>query len=118
MTAEIPLFPLRTVLFPGGPQPLRVFEPRYLDMLSRCMKTDSRFGVILIQEGQETGPADLWEVGTAARVVDWYMGSDSVLGITTLGTRRFRLRSRSIQPDGLNTGVVQMWEDEPLIPLP
>ena len=54
---EVPLFPLHTVLFPGGPLPLRIFEPRYVDMVSRCMKDDVPFGVVLIREGAEVGPA-------------------------------------------------------------
>ena len=53
---EVPLFPLRTVLYPGGPLPLRIFEQRYLDMISRCMKAEAPFGVLLIREGSETGP--------------------------------------------------------------
>ena len=68
---EVPLFPLNTVLFPGGPLPLRIFEPRYLDMVSRCMKDDMPFGVVLIREGAEVGPASTCEVGTLARIVDY-----------------------------------------------
>ena len=61
---QVPLFPLNTVLFPGGPLPLRIFEPRYLDMISACMKDDAPFGVLLIRDGAETGPATTWDVGT------------------------------------------------------
>ena len=60
----MPLFPLGTVLFPEGPLPLRVFEPRYLDMISRCLKDESQFGVLLITEGSEVGSADTYAVGT------------------------------------------------------
>jgi Lon protease-like protein len=104
---KIPLFPLNTVLFPGGPLPLRVFEPRYLDMISRCMKEDSAFGVLLIREGGETGPATTNTVGTLARITDWYQGSDGILGITAIGTERFRLLSSERQADGLNVGEVE-----------
>ena len=52
-TVEIPLFPLRTVLFPGGVLPLRIFEPRYVDMVGRCMREQSGFGVVLIRSGAE-----------------------------------------------------------------
>ena len=76
---EIPLFPLRTVLYPGGPLPLRIFEPRYLDMISRCLKNDAPFGVVLIREGSEIGPATTYEIGTLAKIIDWYQGSDGVL---------------------------------------
>ncbi|MGH8415392.1 MAG: LON peptidase substrate-binding domain-containing protein, partial [Gammaproteobacteria bacterium] len=57
MTATIPLFPLNAVLYPGGPLPLRIFETRYLDMVSLCLKQEAGFGVCLIEQGSETGPA-------------------------------------------------------------
>ena len=82
---RVPLFPLSTVLFPGGPLPLRIFEARYVDMISRCMKDDSPFGVVLIREGDEVGPAKTHDIGTLARIVDWYQGSDGLLGVTARG---------------------------------
>ncbi|NNC57380.1 MAG: peptidase S16, partial [Woeseiaceae bacterium] len=115
---EIPLFPLRTVLFPGGPLPLRIFESRYIDMISRCMKDESPFGVVLIREGQEDGPATTYEVGTLATITDWYQGSDGLLGVTAAGAQRFRLLSGRQQADGLNIGKVEVIEPEPAITLP
>jgi Lon protease-like protein len=115
---EIPLFPLNTVLFPGGPLPLRVFESRYLDMISRCMKHDSPFGVLLIRDGQEVGPATTHTVGTLAMVSDWYQGSDGLLGITAVGTERFRLLSAEREHDGLNVGNVELLPALPSVPLP
>jgi Lon protease-like protein len=115
---EIPLFPLNTVLFPGGPLPLRVFEPRYLDMISRCLKHDTPFGVLLIKEGREAGPATTQEVGTLATVVDWYQGSDGLLGITALGSDRFRLLAADRQHDGLYFGTVELLPALPPMPLP
>ena len=97
---------MNTVLFPGGPLPLRIFEPRYLDMVSRCMKDEMPFGVVLIREGEEVGPASTCDVGTLARIVDWYQGSDGLLGVTAIGTERFRLRSSVRQDDGLNIGEI------------
>lgn len=114
----LPLFPLATVLFPGGPLPLRVFEARYLDMISHCMKQDSEFGVVLIREGSETGNAQLADVGTMARIADWYQGSDGILGITAQGTRRFRLHGVTRQPDGLYLGEVEPLPEPPRAPLP
>jgi len=105
---QIPLFPLNTVLFPDGPLPLRVFEPRYLDMISRCMKEDAPFGVLLIHEGHEAGPSTTHDVGTLATVTDWYQGSDGLLGITAIGTERFRLHSAERQDDGLNVGEIEL----------
>ncbi len=115
---RIPLFPLNTVLFPGGPLPLRIFESRYIDMISERMRSDAPFGVLLIREGREAGPASTFEVGTLARIIDWYQGSDGLLGVTALGERRFRLRSAERQRDGLNVGEVELLPDEPPAPLP
>jgi len=115
---KIPLFPLNTVLFPGGPLPLRVFEPRYLDMISRCMKDDAPFGVLLIKDGQETGPATTHTVGTLATIADWYQGSDGLLGITAVGTDRFRLLAADRQDDGLNVGQIELLPPLPQLPLP
>jgi Lon protease-like protein len=105
---QVPLFPLNTVLFPGGPLPLRIFEPRYLDMISTCMKQDAPFGVLLIRDGAEAGPATTWNIGTLAKVTDWYQGSDGILGITAVGTDRFRLLSTDREPDGLNVGEIEL----------
>ncbi len=109
---KVPLFPLGTVLYPGGPLPLRIFEPRYLGMISDCLKTDTPFGVLLIRRGSETGPATTYDVGTLARIIDWYQGSDGLLGITAIGEQRFRLLSAERRPDGLNIGEIELLEPE------
>ena len=115
---QVPLFPLNTVLFPGGPLPLRIFEPRYLGLVSKCLKNDMPFGVLLIRDGGETGPATTYNVGTLARITDWYQGSDGLLGITAIGEQRFRLIASERQDDGLNIGDVEMLDNEPSTPLP
>lgn len=115
---NVPLFPLNTVLFPGGPLPLRVFEPRYLDMISRCMKDNAPFGVLLIRDGQEVGPATTHTVGTLATITDWYQGSDGLLGITAIGTDRFRLLDAKREHDGLNVGNVELLGALSPLPLP
>ncbi len=99
---------MHTVLYPGGPLPLRIFEPRYLDMISKCIKNDSPFGVLLIKTGSEAGPATSYDIGTLARITDWYQGSDGLLGITAVGEQRFRLLSSSQEPDGLNIGEIEL----------
>ena len=109
---KVPLFPLSTVLYPGGPLPLRIFEPRYLDMISECLKSDAPFGVLLIKSGSETGPAKTYDVGTLARIIDWYQGSDGLLGVTAIGGQRFRLKSMQRQADGLNIGEIELLEPE------
>jgi Lon protease-like protein len=116
---SLPLFPLQTVLFPGGPLALRLFEPRYLDMISRCMKDDSSFGVVLIAEGQEAlGMVQTQATGTLAKIVDWNQGEDGLLGVTAMGGDRFRLLSAQRQEDGLNVGSIEILPPEPEVPLP
>jgi Lon protease-like protein len=99
-------------MFPGGPLPLRIFESRYLDMISRCMKEERSFGVVLMQSGSVTGEAKTVAVGTQARITDWYQGSDGILGITAIGMERFRLSSCTRQDDGLYVGSVSSLEPE------
>ena len=117
-TTTIPFFPLPAVLFPDGPLPLRVFETRYLDMVSRCMKDETEFGVLLILSGSETGDARMVSIGTTARIRDWYQGSDGILGITAVGVRRFRMTSINKEADGLYVGEVDDLEFERRQPLP
>lgn len=121
MKTTVPLFPLRTVLFPGGPLPLRIFEARYLDMVSRCMKDDGQFGVLLLADGPEVGgvaTSRTFAVGTLAKITDWYQGTDGLLGITATGTQRFRLLSTEQQADGLNIGEVELIEPDEPVPVP
>lgn len=115
---KVPLFPLRTVLYPGGPLPLRIFEPRYLDMISGCLKREAPFGVLLIRSGSETGPATTYDVGTLARITDWYQGSDGILGVTAIGEQRFRLLSAQRQADGLSLGEIELLAAEGHASLP
>jgi Lon protease-like protein len=104
----LPLFPLHTVLFPEGPLKLRIFEPRYLDMIGRCMREGSVFGVALIVQGFEAGgPARTARVGTTARIVDFEKLPDGLLGISAVGERRFSIIGSERQPDGLNIGQVE-----------
>jgi uncharacterized protein len=107
MTESIALFPLNIVLFPDGPLPLRIFETRYVDMVSRCMREDQRFGVALIREGSEVGPADTFDIGTMAKIVDFHQLSDGFLGLSCVGEQRFRILNRSRQADGLNLAGVE-----------
>lgn len=116
---EIPLFPLNTVLFPGGPLPLRIFETRYVDMVRRCLREERGFGVVLIRQGAEAGgPARFCEVGTEARIVDFDRLDDGLLGIACVGLGRFRVLDSWRADDGLNLGRVEDLEAGPAVPLP
>lgn len=116
---SLPLFPLHTVLFPEGPLRLRIFEPRYLDMIGRCMREGSVFGVALIAQGFEAGgPARTVSIGTTARIVDFEKLPDGLLGISAVGDRRFRIMSSDRQPDGLNVGQIEWLASEASAPVP
>lgn len=116
--SELPLFLLHTVLFPGGRCRLRVFEKRYMDMVSTCLKTQQPFGICLIRTGTEVGEAAWpYAVGTAAHVVEWDMLQAGILGISVRGGRRFHVDHTHVQPDALIVGEVQFLPDEPATPL-
>jgi uncharacterized protein len=116
--AEIPLFPLSSVLFPGGPLALRIFEPRYLDMVANCLKHDQRFGIVAIRRGSEVGAAETYDTGTLAEIVSWYREPEGFLGLTTIGRGRFRIEQSSRRADGLYVGKVSWLPPEPRIELP
>jgi uncharacterized protein len=101
----MPIFPLGTVLMPGTLLPLRLFEPRYLDMASHAFKTGEPFGICLIREGQEVGtPATPELVGCGATIADWDMEQPGVLKIRALGGERFRLTATRVGRNGLLQG--------------
>jgi Lon protease-like protein len=110
---EVPLFPLNTVIFPGGVLPLRIFEPRYLDMVSDCLRSDGGFGVFLIKSGQETGrPAEIHLIGTLCKIVDWTTLPDGLLGITAHGERKLRVLASRTRSDHLMLGQVEFARDD------
>lgn len=117
-TQPLPLFPLSEVLFPGGEIALRIFEARYIDMVGRCMRTESPFGVILIKHGSEVGAAETFDVGTFARIQDWRTDNDGLLGITALGQERFVLEESYRDASGLYMGLVRSLPSEPPCPVP
>jgi Lon protease-like protein len=116
--STLPIFPLNTVLFPGGRLPLRIFEQRYLAMTKACLKDDSPFGVCLITEGGEVGqPAMPADVGCIARITAWEMPSLGIFELVTRGEERFRLMNTRTGDDGLITGEVVLLEAEPPAPV-
>lgn len=111
---EIPLFPLRTVLFPGGTLPLRIFEPRYVDMIRWCMREASGFGVVLLREGSDVmapgAPANapnIYSVGTLAQIIDFDQADNGLLGIVARGTEKFSVLASTVAPDGLVRATVR-----------
>ncbi len=123
MIETIPLFPLPTLLFPGGEIALQLFEPRYLDMTKRCMRDDSGFGVVGIRAGSEVVDSNehlmqLLDVGTHARISDWDALENGMLGIVARGDRKFRILSAEAQPDHLIVAQVEFLEPEESQTLP
>lgn len=115
----LPLFPLNTVLFPGCMLDLQIFEARYLDMISRCMKQGSGFGVVCIVEGEEVGEAAsrFAAIGCEALVRDFQQRTNGLLGIRVEGGRRFRVERAQVLPDQLTVAEVQWLEEAPDCPL-
>ena len=114
MNSPLPLFPLNTVLLPGGRLSLRIFEPRYLDLVRDCTRHDSGFGICSILEGQETGaPALPAAFGCQARIVDFASTEDGLLGITVQGERRFHVLHTRVRDNGLIMAEVEWRAESP-----
>ena len=114
---ELPLFPLHTVLFPGRPLPLHVFEQRYRDLLRDCLAGDRRFGVVAIRSGAEVGAgADLFDVGTIAEIERVEQLPDGRANIVTRGTQRFRIAEVLDSPSYLRARA-QPLEESPVGPV-
>ncbi|NID04339.1 peptidase S16 [Luteibacter jiangsuensis] len=116
---DLPLFPLSNVLFPGGHLQLRIFEPRYIDLVRECARTGRAFGVCMILEGREAGqPAVPAAVGTLATITDFHTREDGLLGIVAEGGLRFRVTRTRVRSDGQVRGDIATWPDEGTLPLP
>ncbi len=120
--ASIPLFPLKTVLFPGGILPLKIFEQRYIEMAKACLLKGTPFGVCLITQGDEVATAggaapEIATIGTLARITDWDMPQLGILHVATLGETRFQVKRHAAQPNGLVTGEVVPLAAEARVPL-
>ena len=105
---KLPLFPLNTIIFPGGVLPLRIFEPRYLDMVKDCVRDQSEFVICLIKDGSETSSlAKFQQIGTACRIIDWETLPDGLLGITAQGVSRVEIDSAHAQENHLLIGEMR-----------
>lgn len=113
---ELPLFPLQTVLFPGGLLSLKVFEARYLDLAATCLREQRPFGVVALRKGQEVRQGEeatvLEEIGVVAELLEVDSAQPGILHLRCRGTQRFRIASTRQQPDGLWIGSVDMLPDD------
>ena len=120
---DIPLFPLGTVLFPSGRLPLQIFERRYVDMISKCMREGAGFGVVWIRRGSEVAEAsvtnlDLGDYGTMATIVDWDQLPNGLLGITIEGAERFHIEKVWREDSGLNMARVDIEPSPDVVEIP
>ena len=119
-TAEgLPIFPLGSVLFPGGILALRIFERRYMDMATACLKNGTPFGIALIHSGREIGtPAEPESVGTVAQIIDWDMQELGILQARVRGEHRFRIVSKMVTGAGLIIGETTPIPDDTHVDCP
>ena len=120
---DIPLFPLGTVLFPSGRLPLQIFERRYVDMISKCMREGAGFGVVWLRRGSEVAEAsvtnlDLGDYGTMATIVDWDQLPNGLLGITIEGAERFHIEEGWREDSGLNMARVDIEPSPDVVEIP
>ena len=116
---ELPLFPLRTVLYPDGLLELRIFETRYLDMMSSCMRTERPFGVVALRAGREVKAADapvsLHDAGTLVELIEVDSAQSGILLVRARGTRRFLLEAPAQRASGLWVGTATERPDDPVV---
>ena len=118
MSESLPLFPLHAVLVPGAALGLRVFEPRYLDLVRDCGRSGTGFGVCLIAQGVEAGePATPMAYGTEARIEDFDTGADGLLHLRLRGARRFHVVRTRVRDNGLVVADVDWCADDPVVDL-
>ena len=118
----LPLFPLSTVLFPGGLLPLKIFEQRYMAMAKACIRDGTAFGVCLITQGDEVASTggtkpEFANVGTCARIVDFDMPQVGILHVATRGEARFKVHAHAVAASGLIQGDVTALAPEPPLAL-
>jgi len=123
MFETIPLFPLNAVLFPSGRMSLRIFEPRYLDLVSSCLKSDSGFGLVHLQQGAEVNTVSstvetrFEKTGTYAKIIDFDDLGDGKLSTTIEGKSKFRITSSWQEKNGLYKAEIDWVEEEEAVPL-
>ena len=116
---QVPIFAVGALLFPRSILPLRVFEPRYMDMIKDCLRHETEFGVCMISEGNELGAApSIHPIGCLARIREWDMPELGILQILVVGGERFRVCERRVTPQGLIMAGIALLEPELPSPVP
>ena len=115
---KIPLFPLPSIVLPGGTLPLRLFEPRYLRMVSECFRNGTGFGSCLSRPSSGQGPVKPFPIGTLVSIVDFDQGSDGMLHITAKGEQEYKLIDITVEKDSLLIGEIELQERPVKIAMP
>jgi uncharacterized protein len=116
---ELSLFPVKTVLLPGNKLPLKIFEPRYTDMIAESMRDQKPFGVVLIYQGEETASdVEIFTTGTTATIIDFQNRNDGLLGITIEGLQRFRINATRSLGNGLLVAETETLHEEVIEHIP
>ena len=111
--SETPIFPLKSIVLPGGVFPLRIFERRYLDMVRDSIKNDANFCIALVKsEAKNSYISDVYSVASLVKIVDWNQLEDGILGITVEGINLVKINSCQLNSDNLLTGVIENIEQE------
>ncbi len=113
---QLPIFPLNTLVFPGGVLALRIFETRYLDMVRNCARDNTEF-VITLASDQRAAEMSYAKTATVVRIVDWDTLPDGLLGVTVEGMRRVSIADAKVQPDQLLMADVETIAEDEDLPL-
>ena len=118
---KLALFPLNTIVFPGGILPLQIFEQRYLNLIKDCMKNETGFVIVLINEGKEVGSTpQIYCTGCYVEIIDWDSLENGLLGISIQAKYRVRLTNSTVRDDGLLLADASPFEstldDNPVLP--
>ncbi|MFN4043381.1 LON peptidase substrate-binding domain-containing protein [Limnobacter sp.] len=120
--AAMPLFPLTTVLFPQGVLNLQIFEVRYLDLMKKCLRDNTPFGVVSLLDGNEVRRPDekiqLAKIGTLVNIEKHEFVTPTLIEISTVGSQRFKLLNATQEKNGLWMGEIQTLPADPMVEIP
>ncbi len=115
---DLPLFPLKLVLFPQGILPLKIFEKRYVDMVRNCLRTHQGFGIVCVCEDHKNNPLPFSSVGVLVEIIETDIPQPGLFNIKCLGKQKFQIKSAKQQEDQLWIGDIKMLTEEANVPLP
>ena len=121
-STAMPLFPLTTVLYPLGVLNLQIFEVRYLDLMKKCLRDNTQFGVVSLLDGNEVRRPDeqiqLAKIGTLVNIEKHEFVTPTLIEISTVGSQRFKLLNAAQEKNGLWVGEIQILPADPVVEIP